>query len=114
MYVMLVVIVGWVIFRIENFDRLFLYLKVMFGFFKTDWVQFHVGYYADKRSVFILCVAIILSYGVNHMVKKELCAHHITEQIMEIGKNIVTVLLFLICIIAMANGAYNPFIYFKF
>lgn len=112
-WVMFLVTIGWVIFKIEDIDILIPYLKCMFGIYRADWVKYQIAYYADSRSVCVLMIAILLSYNIKGMLLKIL-RNHMSDDLMQISQNAVSIVLLLLCLITLTNSTYNPFIYFKF
>lgn len=112
-WVMFLVTIGWVIFKIEDIGILIPYLKCMFGIYRADWVKYQIAYYADSRSVCVLMIAILLSYNIKGMLLKIL-RNHMSDDLMQISQNAVSIVLLLLCLITLTNSTYNPFIYFKF
>lgn len=112
-WVMLLVTIGWVIFKIEHFSILISYLKCMFGFYRADWVKYKIAFYADRRSIVILIIAFLLSFNLKGTVRKKM-KERMSDQTIQLFQNIFSIILLLLCVITLTNSTYNPFIYFKF
>ena len=110
LYVFLVVMVGWAFFRAETIYRALEYLKQMFSFAPSgiDMLS-HVS-----MQVIIAMVCGILFCGI---LQRPLKSHY--EKIRSklpcmIGDLVIQVSLLVVCILMLASGTYNPFIYFQF
>lgn len=114
-YTILVVMIGFVLFRAKNMYYAFNYLKAMIGLSSTIVPCSYLGLYFDNFTIFILVIGILAS---TQIFKKS------GEIIMEnnkINKNIKILLrilfftiLFVLALGAVAGGSFNPFIYFRF
>jgi len=99
-YTIFFLLIGWVIFAIDNISLLFLYLKRMFSFnFTFDWL-----YYLNNYSiVFILCF--IFSTPVVLTVYNKMGKY---------VKSFIIITIFILCISYLVDSTYNPFLYFRF
>lgn len=61
LYTMLVVVLGWVLFRADSLHGALTYFKGMFGISKLEFQPFDWRYYLDNKAIFIMAVAILLS-----------------------------------------------------
>lgn len=110
-YVLVVVCVGFVIFRAESIGQAWMMLGVMFT--KTAWTPEIAAATAGVCDRLFLCMLPIAA----------VCSLPLVERIKN-GKRLgafwqvvsypVSVLLLAICIVSLAGGTYNPFIYFRF
>lgn len=108
-----VVVVGWVIFRIEDIHKLGLYLHKMFAF---DFDP-HGSIATNNNFDYIVYAAIFFSFfrlipksGLVH--DKIFYANYNKAQL--IGFSVVACALYFVCLMYVSGSAYNPFIYFKF
>lgn len=106
-YTMLVVLVGWVFFRIEDFSEAIDFVGKLFGIGGGG--DLAAISFLNNENVFILFLATLLSSSLLNKVK-------IVKQrnLFVFFKNIGLVLMFLYAIMAINYGSYNPFIYFRF
>ncbi len=121
--VLTIVIVGWVIFKSETMAECGQYLAVMFSMNNLENKQL-ISFYLDKKLIWELTVAVILSTPVVPMVKKQYFRYTsgLSGQIAVLfGKTCFeSVRLCTLCILAyfsvisLAADVYNPFIYFRF
>lgn len=93
LYTMILVTIGWVIFRIEDIHTLIIYLKTMFGLHKAEWIQYEIGYYADRRTLFVLLIAIFLSYNLRDKLKEKRLKY-MSDKTIEILQDVFSVMLF--------------------
>ncbi len=104
-YTMLVVIVGWVLFKLVDVSATWEYLKVMFGITQNEFVSYSLFYYLDRRTIFLLGCAIMASIPWKRL--KDNVA-------VMIIRRIVLLVLLVLCFMFIITGTYNPFIYFRF
>ena len=97
-YTMLIVIIGWVFFSVENIKDIFVYLGKMFAFDNI----------IDNYSIYVV---------LNYFIIFILCILFSAPILKIKNKNIVSVIncvLFIICIAYIVSASYNPFLYFRF
>lgn len=114
-YTILVVLIGWVYFRIENFSDATMYIKRMFefGYSGGEATLFD---YLNQEKIIVLLLAVILSTPCIKNVYLRLMPR-INGSIKTIAYYAISVVLlgvFLYCILFINSGSYNPFIYFRF
>ena len=111
LYSIILIIIGWTIFRIEDISLLGETLHKMFVFQKTDWLQFiRLNYHLISYFVyFILGLLLIFPLVGNIMTKiekKSKLGHNIN--------NLFVLIVFILSILFLIKATYNPFIYFRF
>jgi alginate O-acetyltransferase complex protein AlgI len=112
-YLILVVMVGWVFFRASSFSDALNYLKVMF-----------VPHYAEispslisllsPHLIFIVLVGIVASTPILSVLKKTLEKRLFLIKGWNTLELPVMAILLVLCLAGLASNAYNPFIYFRF
>ena len=105
-YTLLVVIVGWVIFGLEDMGSVGIYLKKMFGF--TAGFLEHPGVTMDA----------VLRYS-PFFVLAVFCSTHLVEVAYKSWKDrlwlkLILLALFWLCVYRITTAASNPFLYFRF
>jgi len=114
LYVLVVVILGWVFFRAETMTEAISYLGSMFGLSGGEDVTAFI--YVSPYSITMIVLALIFSMPLrvwfNGFVKKS--ESKIVEKAHGAGIFIFYLGLFLLSIIELAQSSYNPFIYFRF
>ncbi len=108
MYVVVVVLIGWVFFRAGDLNLAFQYLHKMFVFTPENLSNGVLSYYFRTESCLALCFAIAFSFPLQYKVFR------INASQTLILKNAMTILLLLLSCMYIAVDAYNPFIYFRF
>lgn len=117
-YAMLLVMLGWVIFRADDLPDAISYIQTMFGFSKAAHTlpvfdKFFVGYL--KENVYYFIFGILFSTPAARKIR-ELAENRLGEgspvlsglYVLSLGGGLLLSVAFLI------KGAYNPFIYFNF
>ncbi len=113
LYAMLVVLIGWVFFRIEDFNTAFQYIGKMFGISQNNnayWLS-----YINNESLLILLIATLFSS--TFFIKiKQFISNKFNNNLLLINilYDIILLSMFLLCIAYINAGSYSPFIYFRF
>ncbi|RFC55259.1 MBOAT family O-acyltransferase [Brumimicrobium aurantiacum] len=112
-YTIIVVMIGWVLFRVEIFSDALLYIKKLFSFNLSS--EFSFLNYLNNERILVLILAIISSSLFFMKIKeilerRSLLLTKTVQTFMDLG----VVLLLIISIIYINSGSYSPFIYFRF
>lgn len=116
------IIVGWVIFALEDFEQMGDYLQVMFGM-ENALVSQSAWYHLKSYGVFFIVLAIastklpvqLFEAWKRHMFQVEPEFMEKKGEAAEfIAGGIFTFLILLISIGLLVRGSYNPFLYFRF
>jgi alginate O-acetyltransferase complex protein AlgI len=122
-YTLLVVIVGWVLFRAESFAQATAMLGAMFGFTSATESPFTIGGLVTHELLWILPLGILGSLPWIRTVSERLAT---TERLgnstgsvfvnegLAFGAVALLAAIWLASAASLAAGAYNPFIYFRF
>lgn len=106
----IIIIIGWIIFRIENMNNLIIYISKLFNFSSSN----YYGLFFENSSIFYAMLyfipAIIFSFPLYKLIKER----YDNKMWFNILLNIVLICLFLGCITFLMGSSYNPFIYFRF
>ncbi len=113
LYTMLVVLIGWVIFRASDITHATNYILSLFGLHNPEVSAYNVWFYLDKWSLSIMVLGFIMS---TPLLKKiyEFLKSRIHENILIPVKYVVLLLTLLLCILQVASNTYSAFIYFQF
>jgi alginate O-acetyltransferase complex protein AlgI len=122
-YTLLVVSVGWVLFRADNVGQATAFLKAMAGLGSGVGLEYHIGLYIDSQLVLALVAGAIGSTPLVPLVVRAreavvARATGILHAGLDAGFALVDVaghsLLLLASAMLLAAGTHNPFIYFRF
>ena len=109
-YTLLAVMVGWVLFRAENIYRALDYLGQMFSFTPSGIdAMSHLS-----MQVLITMVCGILFCGILQRPLKKVYQRISTRIPVMAADLAIQMALLAVCILMLASGTYNPFIYFQF
>ncbi len=107
-----IVMIGWVIFRLENIYLIKLYLKSLFSFDS----QLDVNTIPDFWS--ILIIAFIFSFCTSFKTGKNLQSFFFKSKNYNLKSHliltVISIILFSVCISSITSSGFNPFIYFRF
>ena len=113
LYTMIVVMIGWIFFRVESFSIALDFSIHLFGNNQNE--QLNIWYFLNNENIVILLIGSLLSV---HFFLNETntFALHVKNMIQKFTliRQSVLLLLFLFCIALLNANSYNPFIYFKF
>ncbi len=107
-YTILFVVLGWVIFRATDIGNAITYIGTMFGASGTVVDNSALFYLKENAICFI--IAIIASTPV----LKWMYHKYLNNRIGRIATTFVLLGVFLLSVIYIVKGTYNPFIYFNF
>ncbi|MHC4250990.1 MAG: MBOAT family O-acyltransferase [Planctomycetota bacterium] len=123
LYALLVVIVGWVLFRSETLSQAGAFLAAMVGLARATGVEHHVAMYVNREVVLALAAGSLLSIPIApalSRLRRNIVAScrgimsPIIEGAISFGGVLGLVFLLLASASWLAAGTYNPFIYFRF
>ncbi len=114
LYVLIVVIVGWVFFRAETMTEGFTYLKSMAGLTAGDnfTALIYVNYYSTTMIVLALIFAMPIRHRINYLFNE--MQFSFVKSSYQILVHCFYLMLLVITVIELAQSSYNPFIYFRF
>lgn len=110
-YVLIIVLIGWTIFRNENLANLKDVFSSLIGL--NGFGNLKVFIFTQSLSfkhILALILGIIFSTPILNKINNKLCNYKYGGLI----RDIVIIIVFILCIINLVSGSYNPFIYFRF
>jgi alginate O-acetyltransferase complex protein AlgI len=111
-YTIVVVMIGWVFFRIEAFGDAWEYVVRMFSF--TADAPRTVTYFLNAEWAMTLVLGIVLSLVSWRAVTESITRFVPAGGLLEWGRNTVCLVLFVYSVVLLTSSSYNPFIYFNF
>ncbi|HSU68533.1 MAG TPA: MBOAT family protein [Tepidisphaeraceae bacterium] len=123
LYVLTVVMVGWVFFNSKDLPQSMTYLSVMFGLRHGNPAQYPIGLYLNNAVILALAAGMIGSMpfipAVRRLWEKLAAAAAESGNVLPelLGRGASVALLALIyvgCTMMSAHGSYSPFIYYRF
>jgi len=110
-YTMLIVIIAWVFFRANNLEHAMLYLSKMFIYDAGNvYLSSYLSYMNLNYSSLIYFIVAIVFAMPTYLLVVKLFNNSILNYIYKL----CLVLLFILTIVYVVSGSYNPFIYFRF
>lgn len=114
-YTLLVVMLGWVLFRARDLYQANVYFQNLFGISGNSFWNDMTGFLLREYSVFLV-IGIIFSFPVAQKCNNLLSAPRISSlgKVMTVLYPVAMMGMFLLCVAYLVRGGYNPFIYFNF
>ena len=109
-YTFILINIGWIIFRTENFELMVYVFKNTFVINRETNLNFLTNYYHLLNYTLYMIPAFIFSFPVIKMLNNKFKNNKIYLFI----EDMCLILIFGICILTLVKGSYNPFIYFRF
>lgn len=122
-YVLAVVLIGWVFFRAETLPQALAYLSAMIGVAPGEGIVHHMDLYVDRQLVLAIPIGVIGSMPLWPMLAKWRASKMLTiepgRQPLFDGLTVTLThgalaLVLAIAVMLAAAGSYSPFIYFRF
>ena len=112
-YTIILVIIGFVIFRADTMGYAVTYIGKMFAFVRTD--SAYITMMSMLTPVFLLTlgIAVIASTPIVPWIRNK-TAGTVVSKGMNAATYVVVLGLFFLCVMTLAANSYNPFIYFRF
>ncbi len=107
-YTMFLVIIGWVIFGIEDFAKMRDYMGALFGIGTKGTID-TITVYRASNYIFVLLIAVTASIPLGRKLFEKL-----PERAADVVRPVLVILGLLICTAYLVAGTYNPFLYFRF
>ena len=108
-YALLIILFGWVLFRVDNLNQFYNIISAMFSFDITTISLMESRIYIETYYIYFI-LATIFSTNIYYVI----CDKFKDKLIFNIIKYIGLIILFIISIMFLAQSTYNPFIYFRF
>ncbi len=122
-YALLIVLVGWVIFRCESLSHAAGVLAALVGFAHGSGLEHHLSLYVDTQLIIVLVVSAVAATPVLPYLARLWRRQRNTlgvsvrrhfDTLATAGKVTALMIVFLLSLSWMAAGTYNPFLYFRF
>lgn len=111
-YLLIVVMIGWVLFRADNLEYALLFVKNMFSF--VEGCNSYPYLYLNTYVVFIIILGIIFATPLRKTIEEKLNLVFRNRSWAITLEHSFYLVIFIISIMELAQATYNPFIYFRF
>ena len=113
-YMLLVTLFGWILFRADSILHALSYIKQMFcGKSNSVLVNLNGINVINSKTTFMIIIGILFS-GIVQSLLKRIKNNTKIKNLMYALEPCVLAILFSICIMELVANTYNPFIYFRF
>lgn len=112
-YTLLVVLLGWVLFRATSTKEAIRYGLTMFGIWHNPFIGFDLPWFINGFVIVLMALGIFFASSL----PTRCCAwleQAIPTSLYAVLKLVVLCLLLFVCMVRIMSGTYNPFIYFQF
>ncbi len=112
-YTMLIVMLAWVLFRIEHIQDALKYIGKLFGI--GSYPRAHFFSYLDNEKILILLLAALSCTQFFKLLKDQVSKIQLlAPKLGRFTEDMGIITLFVLSVIYINSGSYNPFIYFRF
>lgn len=116
-YVLILVMIGWVFFRADNFTYSFDYIKTMFFITENEFYDYSTLIYLQDYGIYF-ALAIVLAIPI-YMVYQNWTEARAEQSLafaasLRVWQTVYYMVLILIVTMYLVNATHNPFIYFRF
>ena len=111
-YTMIFVIIGWIIFRVEDFSSLGMFIVKLFNFSDSNIITF----ISKNTNVITVWPYLLLGLVASTPIFKKIynIINDKQNTFINIMCDVIIVIIFIVTIIFLESSSYNPFIYFRF
>jgi alginate O-acetyltransferase complex protein AlgI len=117
-YAILIIMIGWVFFRSETLTYALGFIKAMTGMSGWDNAVYPVAQHLGVDGLLGVAVGVVFACPLfaylADRVRRIKPSSELLRGGMELGENILLMVLLCFCAIALAGNVYNPFLYFRF
>lgn len=116
LYLLLLIMIGWVLFRANSLSEAGNILKTMFGFGIYPYWHYTIPMYLNDYW-YILVLGILFSLPTAQFIKDKLTTKLTnieSSPIFNVCQTIILMFLFSLVVLTLINSTYNPFLYFNF
>lgn len=119
-YTMTVVMIGWILFRSDNFSYTISFLRAMVGLGNGSGIEYNINLYWNNGLQIAILLGIILSTDIIYKIRDAINIHmpKINNNGYFYVKPYMSIVIHLSILIlssfSLASGTHNPFIYFRF
>lgn len=103
LYTIIIVIVGWVIFRVTSLNQVWHFIRIMFSF--KGGIHNEVIFFLNEYKIELI-LGLVFSTPVIYKIKK--------NKVSQILLIIIELILMILVVMTLLQSSYNPFIYFRF
>ncbi len=111
-YTLLLVIISWVIFAIEDLSRAFAYIGAMFG--GSGILADPTSFYMLATNAALLIILAVAATPLPKMIARKLMTKLGTGVGAAIVQNAAYIAIFIVSVAYLVDATYNPFLYFRF
>ena len=111
-YALFFIVVGWVIFALEDLSQVIAYLRTMFGL-NGNLALDSGSLYLLRNNLVVLVLACLASTRLGPKLKERLLATNKDSRLLGLV-NLAYLLIFIVSICFLIGDSYNPFLYFRF
>ena len=113
LYTLLIVTIGWVMFRSEGIVYAIKYIFAMFGKKGSEFNYYNVYYFLDRRYITSFVLALALAFGIPQFIYNR-ADEIIKPKIISALRYPYALFILVLSLMMVINRNYSPFIYFRF
>ncbi|MCR5173086.1 MAG: MBOAT family protein [Oscillospiraceae bacterium] len=114
LFTMLVVMLGWEVFRLEEMREILYFGAIMVGLKRFDWIKYSFSYFFTPKIWLLIAVAVLGATVLSKPGMRSLPEKLTQKKGWFIAQELGLMLLMVLAVIFMVNSTYSPFIYFRY
>ena len=116
LFTMLVVLLGWTLFRIVGVRSTLHFYSLMLGFNSPAFIRYSLAWYLNARTAAALAAACFFCVPWKHVLESRCpgTGALLQSEPALFVRRLLLLILLLLCFLFISNNSYNPFIYFRF
>ena len=114
LFTMLVVMLGWEVFRLGNLRSVIHFVSIMLGLLRFDWIQYSFSYFFTTKIWLLLFIAVLGATVFAIPQVRNLPARLAGNKVWFVVQELGLLLLMVLSVFFMVNSTYSPFIYFRY
>ncbi|MEG1179416.1 MAG: MBOAT family protein [Oscillospiraceae bacterium] len=113
-YTLSLVLFSWVIFAFDDFSKVILYFKAMFGMTGSGFADQNTIYLLYTNIILLVVLTIASTRIAKTLSEKVFAKYSADNTLLVVIKNIIYAVLFIVSVSFLVGDSYNPFLYFRF
>jgi alginate O-acetyltransferase complex protein AlgI len=114
LYTVLVVAVGWVLFRADSLGDAWTYLQSLFGLRAPVRMRFETGFYLNNYLIFVVLIGALGALDLHGWARRRWAVTPRRQSAWHAARTLAACVTLLLAAVAVLASTYNPFIYFRF
>ena len=113
-FTMLVVMMGWQVFRLGSFSETIRFFGMLLGIGNGSALTFTFQYYLTKKLIIMMLISILGPLFMKWLISLNAYQKYCNNTLFTILRDGMSLILFVVVVMCAVNSSYSPFIYFQY